>query len=249
MAADGRLPGPRSDAAKALSRHARSRWRHHGRNLLYRTPLRGVIHRAFFTDLVLRTENFANVSWLGQPVWQNVLDLWALQEAIGEIRPAVLLETGTNRAGSALFFAHLFDLIGAGRVVTVDRERMHSVEHPRIRFLIGSSLDDEVLEAMRGEAAGAGGPVLVVLDSAHGEEHVGAELRHYAPLVTRGSLILVQDGVIDTLPLFKRARPGPLPAIRGFLAEHPEFELAREWDRRFLITHHPCGWLRRVSDP
>lgn len=249
MAADGKLPRSVSVAAREFVRHARSRVRHHGRNLLYRTPLRGVVHRAFITDLAIHTYNFGSVTWLGNPIWQNVLDLWALQEAIAEIRPAVLLETGTNRGGSALFFAHLFDLMGYGRVVTVDVERMHSLEHPRIRFLIGSSVDDEVVGAMRDAAVAADGPVLVVLDSAHDEEHVSAELRHYAPLVTPGSLILVQDGVIDTLPLFEEFRPGPLPAIRSVLSEHPEFEVAQRWDRRFLISYHPSGWLRRSPDP
>jgi cephalosporin hydroxylase len=216
--------------------------------LFYRTPLRRALHRAFFTDLVIQSLNFGNVTWLGHPIWQNVLDLWALQEAITEIRPAVLLEAGTNRGGSAMFFAHLFDLIEHGRVVTVDVERMHSLEHPRIRFLTGSSVDDDVLAVMREETAAAEGPVAVVLDSAHSEEHVSVELRRYAPLVTPGSFILVQDGVVDTLPLFKRARPGPLPAIRSFLSEHPEFEVDERWDKRFLISHHPCGWLRRSRD-
>jgi len=29
--------------------------------------------------LVRHTENFGNVTWLGQPIWQNVLDLWVIQ--------------------------------------------------------------------------------------------------------------------------------------------------------------------------
>ena len=230
-----------------MSRLAGSRIRHIARRLLYRTPLRRMVHKAFFSDLALHTSNFGDLTWLGHPIWQNALDLWALQEAIAEIRPALLLETGTNRGGSALFFAHLFDLMGEGRVVTVDVERMHEREHPRIRFLIGSSLAEDVLTAMRAEAAAADGPVLVVLDSAHGEEHVRAELEHYAPLVTPGSMILVQDGVIDTLPLFARARPGPLGAISAFLDEHPDFRVADRWDERFLISHHPRGWLLRAT--
>ena len=34
------------------------------------------LHRAFFTDLVKKTDNFSGVTWLGQPIWQNVFDLW-----------------------------------------------------------------------------------------------------------------------------------------------------------------------------
>jgi cephalosporin hydroxylase len=64
-------------------------------------------------------------------IWQNVLDLWSLQEASAHIRPKLPLEPGTNRGGSALFYAHLFDLLGEGRVVTVDVERLHDLTHPR----------------------------------------------------------------------------------------------------------------------
>lgn len=202
----------------------------------------------FIRELVASTDNFGDVTWLGHPIWQNVLDLWSLQEAISQIRPALLLETGTHRGGSALFYAHLFDLLGHGRVVTVDVERMHQLEHPRIEFLIGSSVSEAPLERMRAAVAAADGPVLVVLDSDHSQEHVAAELAAYHQFVTPGSLLLCQDGVIDELPRFREARPGPLPAIREFLFVHPEFKIDERYNRRFFVTHHPDGWLRRVAE-
>jgi cephalosporin hydroxylase len=203
------------------------------------------VHRRYFDDLVVKSDNFGDVRWLGHPIWQNVLDLWSLQEAIAQIRPKLLLETGTNRGGSALFYAHLFDLLGDGRVVTVDVERFHDLTHPRVQFLLGSSVEERVVETMHEAARSADGPVMVVLDSDHAEAHVTAELRAYAELVTPGSLLLVQDGVIDVLPRFAHVRPGPLPAIEKFLASHSDFEVDRRWDHRFLVTHHPSGWLRR----
>jgi cephalosporin hydroxylase len=203
------------------------------------------LHERFFEDLIQHTDNFAHLNWMGQPIWQNVLDLWSLQESIAEIKPAVLLETGTNQGGSALFYAHLFDLLGFGEVITVDIKRMHSLEHPRVEFLVGSSLDERVLRMMRRKVQEASGPVMVVLDSDHSATHVLAEMRAYAPMVTQGSLMLVQDGIIDTLPMYAPFRPGPLRAIDDFLADHPEFEVDARLDKRFLITHHPSGWLRR----
>jgi cephalosporin hydroxylase len=203
------------------------------------------LHRRFAIDLIRHTDNFEGVKWLGHPIWQNVLDLWALQEAIAEIRPALLIETGTNRGGSALFYAHLFDLLNHGRVVSVDVARWHSLEHERVEFLIGSSVDPQILEVVRERAQEADGPVMVVLDSDHSQAHVLAELRAFAPLVTPDSLILVQDGVIDVLTMFATTRPGPLKAIEAFLAEDGRFEVDPRFDRRFLVTHHPSGWLRR----
>jgi len=85
----------------------------------------------------------------------------------------------------------------------------------------------------------------VVQDSDHSEAHVRRELDLYAPLVTPGSYCLVQDGVIDTLPAFAAGRPGPLPAITDFLRSTDLFEVDDARCHRFLITHHPRGWLRR----
>jgi cephalosporin hydroxylase len=63
--------------------------------------------------------------------------------------------------------------------------------------------------------------------------------------VTPGSLLLSQDGIIDEVGLFRDTRPGPLRANEDFLRRHPEFEHDVERNERFLITHHPVGWLRR----
>ncbi|HZN36321.1 MAG TPA: CmcI family methyltransferase [Pirellulaceae bacterium] len=200
---------------------------------------------AFFADLVRKTDNFGRITWLGQPIWQNVLDLWTIQETIAEIRPELLIECGTNRGGSSLFFAHLMDLLGQGLIITIDVEKMHKLSHPRITYLLGSSTAPEIVAEVQARASGTRGPVLVILDSDHSEAHVAAELAVYAPLVTRGSYCLVQDGVIDTLPMMAGARPGPLPAIDQFVAAHPEFEIDHERCERFIVSHHPRGWLRR----
>jgi cephalosporin hydroxylase len=204
------------------------------------------VERTFFTALLLKTSNFTRVRWLGQPILQNTLDLWTIQETIADLRPGLIVETGTNRGGSSLFYANLFDLMGTdGRVVTVDIQKHHDLRHPRIAYLIGDSASPAILDLVRGMAAAATGPVLVILDSDHSAPHVARELEAYAPLVTPGSYMLVQDGSIDTLSYFKSARPGPVPAIHEFLARHPEFGIDREKCERFLITHHPDGWLKR----
>jgi cephalosporin hydroxylase len=204
-----------------------------------------VVARLYQFDLIARTGNFATTSWLGVPIWQNVLDLWTIQETIAEVRPALLIETGTHRGGSALFYAQLMDLMGSGRVITIDIVKRHELEHPRIEFLLGSSTDEAIVDQVREAAASADGPVMVILDGNHARDHVARELELYAPLVTPGSLLLSQDGIIDQLPIFRDTRPGPLPANADFLARHPEFEHDRERNERFALTHHPLGWMRR----
>lgn len=203
----------------------------------------------FADDLIRTTRNFRTTTWLGHTIRQNTLDLWVIQETLAEIRPALLIECGTNYGGSALFYAHLFDLMGHGAIVTIDVQKLHALAHPRITFLQGSSVAPEVVARVAARVREARGPVLVILDSDHSEAHVRAELDAYARFVTPGSYVQVQDGVIDELPIFASDRPGPLPAIESFVRDNPQFEIDHARCRRFPVTHHPLGWLRRRPDP
>lgn len=203
------------------------------------------VGRLYHYDLVVGTQNFASTTWAGVPIWQNVLDLWNVQELISEVKPGLLIETGTHRGGSALFYAHLMDGLGVGRVVTIDIVTRHQLDHPRITCLEGSSTDHAIMEQVREAAAETDGPVMVILDGNHDRDHVAAELELYAPLVTPGSYLLSQDGIVDSMGVFRDSRPGPLGANRDFLARHSEFEHDDARSERFNLTHHPLGWMRR----
>ena len=214
---------------------------------MYRLTIGRVVRKLFMLDLVSQTDNFRHVKWLGRPLWQNTTDLWTIQEVIAEVRPGLLIETGTYEGGSARFYASLMDLLDHGRVMTIDLRRTPEIDHPRVTFVSGSSTDPFVVARVRAEVARTDGPVMVILDSDHRQAHVAAELDAYASLVTPGSYILVQDGIMDELlPALRKDTPGPVPAIRAFLEAHHEFVEDTQLSGRFLITSHPHGWLRRV---
>src|SRR4051794_16739817 len=139
---------------------------------LYARTLRRPVTRMFHGDLIVKTGNFGATTWVGVPIWQNILDLWVIQETISEIRPALLIETGTNRGGSALFYAHVMDLLGTGRIITIDIQRLHELDHARIEFLHGSSTDEAIVAHARAAAEAADGPVMVILDGDHSRDHV-----------------------------------------------------------------------------
>ena len=48
-----------------------------------------------------------NTKYRGVPVIKNPLDLWVYQEILYEVKPAVIIETGTFAGGSALYLADL----------------------------------------------------------------------------------------------------------------------------------------------
>lgn len=212
---------------------------------LYERTLAKPVRQLFFMDIVRKTGNFGTPTWDGVTIWQNLFDLWTITETIQALRPKLIIETGTYLGGSALYYANLLDLIGDGRIISMDVDDRHQREHHRIEFLIGDSTSDQVVMRGRDAAAMCGGPVLVILDSDHHAEHVLREMEAYAPSVTPGSYMLVQDGAIDVVPTMKPGYPGPLCAIKQFLPQHPEFEVDEQRCDRWLITHHPMGWLHR----
>lgn len=206
------------------------------------------VRRLGLTALVWRTHNFGEVKWLGHPIWQNPMDAWLIQETIVEDDVDLVVECGTNRGGSAFYMASLFDLRERGRVVTIDIQELSGVDHPRVEFVLGSSVDAETVKRVKGRVGElAPQHTMLLLDSDHAGAHVLRELELYAELVPVGGHILVQDGCIDELRLMRHDRPGPLWAVHRFLERDPRFEIDRERSRRYLFSHSPSGWLRRVA--
>jgi cephalosporin hydroxylase len=184
-----------------------------------------------------------NTFWLGHHVLKCPLDLWIYQEIMAEVRPDIIIETGTYLGGSALFFAHLCDLLGKGRVLTIDIKQKDALpRHPRIEYLLGSSTAPAIVGRVK-SAIKPGDTIMAVLDSNHTRDHVLAELNLYSPLITPGSYIIVEDTVVREMnPYFG---PGPREAVEEFLRVQPNF-VADDKREKFLITFNAKGYLKRV---
>lgn len=185
--------------------------------------------------------------WLGIETLQNPTDAWVTQEILQEVKPDFVVEAGTYKGGSALYWAQVLEQVNPeGRVITIDVEDRTSdaARQPlwqrRVDFLLGSSTDPAIAAEVSRRVAG--GKVLVILDSLHTHDHVKAELEAYAPLVSEGSYLVVQDtGVWRPAPSPERAAR----AVAEFLEANDAFvaDRARE---RFLITNNPSGYLKRI---
>lgn len=202
-------------------------------------------------------------SWMGRPIIQLPDDMVRIQEAIFQIQPDVIVETGIAHGGSLIYYASLMEMIGKGRVIGIDIEvRPHNraaIEaHPmmkRIMMIEGSSTSDDTVKAVR-KLIKPGETVMLILDSDHSRDHVAAELEAYCDIVTPGSYILSQDGVMKLVAGMPRSNAdwlenNPISAVESFLERHPEFELSpppRPFDETRQTpecSHHPVGWLRR----
>lgn len=224
------------------------------------TDLRDLSDRWFAA--ASRHEYSYHFTWLGLPVIQFPQDVVALQEIVWRVRPDVVVETGVARGGSLVLYASLLELLGGdGFVVGIDIDiRPHNraalEAHPlfrRIRLVEGSSVAPGIVAHVRAMIADRR-RVLVVLDSNHTHDHVRRELDLYAPLVTKGSYLVVLDTVIETMPAdLCKDRPwgrgdNPRTAVRDFLASTDRFEVDVETETKLLVTVAPEGFLRCVRD-
>ena len=207
-----------------------------------RNRLSDAFHRLWYD---LDAQTWRDTHWCGHPVRKSPFDLWVYQELIWSVRPTVFIETGTRFGGSAFFFASILDRVGHGRVLTVDVDPVDPLpDHPRVEYLRGSSVDPDIVDRMRA-AIGPDDVVMVNLDSDHSREHVLAELEVFAPMVTVGSYLIVEDTNISGHPVRPDHGPGPMEAVDEFFPSHPEFENDTHAER-YLMTFHPKGFWRRV---
>lgn len=195
-----------------------------------------------------RDQTWGETYWLGHHVLKCPLDLWIYQELLYEARPELIIETGTYLGGSALFLASMCDLLGSGEVVTIDSARQPDrPRHRRITYLTGSSTSKKILRQVRRRAKGKSG-VLIILDSGHGKDHVLSELHAYAPLVTPGSYLVIEDTNLNGRPVEGDHGPGPAEAVEAFLTSHDEF-VRDESREKFLLTFNPGGYLKKRAAP
>ncbi|UJB33831.1 cephalosporin hydroxylase family protein [Chromobacterium sp. Beijing] len=217
-----------------------------------------------------------NFAWMGRPAIQFPNDAWAMQELIWQVKPDLIIEAGIAHGGSLVYYASLLAMLdmseavesGAAcdpkstrrKVLGLDIDiRSHNraaiESHPManwIQMIEGSSVAPETVAKVRDIAKGHR-RILVSLDSNHTHEHVLAELKAYAPLVTAGSYCVVFDTIVDDMPAeLSTDRPwgpgnNPKTAVREYLADHPEFEIDADIHHKLLITVAPDGYLKRIA--
>lgn len=205
-------------------------------------------HRLWY-DEAARGLTWGSTTYFGIKLWKHPCDLHLYAELIHQIQPTLVIETGTAFGGSALYFAHLMDQIGHGKVLSIDLNPVQKSypRHPRISYLGGRSSTH--LETVREAglaailAAQQKGAVMVILDSDHSQKHVEQELRCYASLVTPASYLVVEDTEINGHPVYEKFGPGPYEAVEKWLPQHPEFVEDRRLVARMLWSAHT--WLRK----
>lgn len=191
--------------------------------------------------------HYTKCKWMGVPALKNPFDTWIYQEIIHEVKPDVILEIGSAEGGSTLYFANLLDILGKGKVISIDIDRKKfKVKHKRITIITGNSSSPGIIKKVSKLCEGKA--VLVIHDSNHSKTQVLKDLKNYSPLVSISSYFIVEDGIVDLFKPggdFGNYQEGPLEAIEEFLTNNTKFisDTKRE---RYILTYNPKGYLKRI---
>ena len=196
--------------------------------------------------LYFKNGSYANTKWMGIQAAKCPMDMWVYQELIHSLDTELLIETGTLMGGSALFFAHVFDIMGRGKVISVDIiKRENLPKHPRIKYLTGSSIDKSILKKIK-KRADKSTSTMVILDSDHKADYKLKELNAYASFVTKGNYMIAEDSSFDYYPAWPEYGPGPATAVRDFMKTNKNrYEIDRSQEKH-LITFAPMAFLKKV---
>ena len=130
--------------------------------------------------------------WLGVPMWKLPFDAFIVQELIYDIKPDLIIETGTGCGGSSVFYASIMELIGKGEILTIDIDGSKADFYsapPKIMERIypynGSSTNEETIDVID-DVWDEELTTMVILDSWHSYEHVLHEMLLYRGYVSRG---------------------------------------------------------------
>ncbi len=184
------------------------------------------------------------ITYKGVKCTKCPFDYVLYQMIISSIKPDLIIEIGANEGGSALYMADLLSLQGNGVVHTIDvDDRMHEIAkmHDRISFF-GNGWDEYDTSLAAGYET-----VLVIEDSSHTYKNTLAAITKFAPLVSVGSYLVVEDGIVDELGLSNQFGGGPVKAIKEFLPQHPGFSLDTGYSDFFgrNATFNTIGYLKR----
>jgi cephalosporin hydroxylase/predicted O-methyltransferase YrrM/glycosyltransferase involved in cell wall biosynthesis len=199
----------------------------------------------YYLDLYWRSMAWKNVTWLGQRVPHPPADLIAYQAIVATARPDFIVETNRRSGGRALFLASVCDLVDHGHIISVSpSSEARLPDHPRITYVDGGPLDDEVMTKVHGMVGDPPNAMLVLgLAGRFGLVHT---FDKYADLVPVGSYVIFEETIVNGHPVWPGMGPGPHEAVTQILRSRGDFVQDTDMER-FGVSFNPGGFLRRTS--
>ena len=189
-------------------------------------------------------------TYKGVSCLKSPLDLALYSKLIWEMKPGTLIEIGTYRGGSALWFA---DIVASfnykTNIISIDIKDYSEVRDTRVNYLIGDVnklgeiITPHLLELLPR-------PLLIIEDSAHSYDATLAALKFFDREMKQGDVIIIEDGILDELGMSETFNGGPNRALAEFLNEcNDHFEIMTDYCNYYgrNATYNPNGYLRRLK--
>jgi len=200
----------------------------------------------FQTSLESINKAHHHITYRGVSMLKCPFDLVSYQMIVSEIKPDLIIEIGTRKGGSALYFADLLRALGQGLVHTIDLQQNDLSEAvlscPNISLYKGGWQNYPVSDAESFEK------VLIIDDGSHTYEDVKLAFDKFNKLVSIGSYYIVEDGILDQLNINKKQfNGGPVRALKEITNEYSGFSIEEKWVNFFgqNATFNIMGYLRR----
>lgn len=181
----------------------------------------------------------------GYKVLKNPFDWIVMMDIIQDTKPPLIIEVGSFEGGFVLWMAHLLDSLGWDtKIIGVDiSDRRKQFRHPKIHWIIGDAAAPETMAQVEQAAEGRRG--MVIEDSDHKYHTTKQILQNYERFVAPGCYFVIEDAIVEFLNL--PPYPGPLNAIKEFVAEtNGKFVIDRSREK-YIVTYNPMGYLLRVG--
>ena len=201
-------------------------------------------------------------SWLGFPIIQLPDDIIQIQEFLFKEKPDFIVETGVAHGGSIIFYSSICKLLKKGKVIGIDikirKKNRKLLENSNLKkyFQLIESSSTSLKTILQIKNIIRNKKTFVILDSNHTCEHVYKELKLYGDILKKGSVILITDGIVDTMKFSPRRliynrEGGPLIALNKFLKNNNKFKRIKPTyifnksykTKDLKISHFPSGWI------
>jgi cephalosporin hydroxylase len=184
--------------------------------------------------------------YLGHTVLKTPFDWIVIGDIIHDTEPEVIIEVGSGQGGFTLWMANLLDAMETKTgIISIDlRDAATKISHKRIKWIVGDALARDTLEQVRRFSNGRRG--MVIEDSDHKYQTTKGILEAYEGFVAVNHYLIVEDTIVDFLDL--PPFPGPLKAVREFMASHQGIFVVDRSREKYIITHNPMGYLLRVKE-
>ena len=189
-------------------------------------------------------------SYRGIPTVKLPFDVTNYQLLLHDLKPDLILEIGTFKGGSSLFFADFLSSMSTDfEIHTIDVadyvEDNLVRNNSKIKRFYGG-WNNYNLGALEGFSN-----ILVIDDGSHSFSDVVGAFKKFSPFIRKGGFYVIEDAIVSILGVEQELKleGGPKSAIEVCLKNSPEFEICRRYQDFWghFLTSSPWGYLQKTS--